>query len=371
MSVAEMTNIRLLITGGGTGGHLFPAVATAQEFRKQMPGTEVLFVGTRRKVDTGSLAAYGFESKNISCYGLKGKKVMELMKALAVLPWSGFQAFLIIKKFKPHIVFGVGGYVTGPVVGVAKLLGIPTVIHEQNSVPGLANRKLGQIVDRVCLSLPESGEPFPFRKIVFTGNPVRTKIMEVTQAGQKVQTSKKTIFILGGSQGAQAINSLFLAALRTFSKKNLSAIRVIHQTGEKDFAAVRKSYLDMDIDIEVDVQSFITDMHKAYEKADLVVSRSGATTLSELAVLGKPAVLIPFPYAADNHQEKNGKYYVAGSGAVQYRENELSGEKLGQIILPLLEDDEKLREMAKAMRALSFPCAAGKIVECCLDAMRK
>ena len=165
--------IRLLLTGGGTGGHLFPAVATAQEFLKQRPDTEVLFVGTKRKVDTKSLGAYGFASESIQCYGLKGKSPLELLKAVAVLPLSCLQALIIIRRFKPDIILGVGGYVTGPVVAAAKSQGVPVVIHEQNSVPGLANRKLGKMADKVCLSLPGSGTAFPAEKILYTGNPVR------------------------------------------------------------------------------------------------------------------------------------------------------------------------------------------------------
>lgn len=183
--------IRLLLTGGGTGGHLFPAVATAQQFQKQFPDTEVLFVGTRRKVDTGSLGRYGFKSESIRCYGLKGKNPVDLLKAIAVLPLSYYQALKIIKRFQPDILMGVGGYVTGPVVAAGKSLGIPVIIHEQNSVPGLANRKLGKIADRVCLSLPGSGAQFPDHKITYTGNPVRTKILELADGPQAMGQSKR------------------------------------------------------------------------------------------------------------------------------------------------------------------------------------
>jgi len=369
LSKAGDNKIRLLVTGGGTGGHLFPAVATAQEFVKQMPDTEVLFVGTRRKVDTGSLSAYGFQSENIRCYGLKGKNPLELLKALAVLPLSYVQALKIVRNFRPNIVFGVGGYVTGPVIAAVKSLGIPTVIHEQNSVPGLANRKLGKIVDKVCLSLPGSGDQFPADKIVYTGNPIRTKILELAKSDHQNQGLKKTIVILGGSQGAQPVNRLVLEALECFSKQQMATIKIVHQTGDWDAENVKDAYRNKDI--EVDVQSFITDMHKVYEQADLLVTRAGATTLSEIAVLGKPAILIPYPYAADNHQEKNGNYYVLGGGAVQFKEKELTGQKLAESVLALLEDERRLSAMGSAMKKLSFPDAAEKIVACCLDVMEK
>lgn len=362
-------NIRLLITGGGTGGHLFPAVATAQQFQRQFPGTEVLFVGTRRKVDTGSLERYGFNSESIRCYGLKGKNPVDLLKAVAVLPFSYYQALKIIKRFQPDILMGVGGYVTGPVVAAGKNLGIPVLIHEQNSVPGLANRKLGRIANRICLSLPGSGTQFPEKKITYTGNPVRANILKLAGMTNVPRQSKKTLLILGGSQGARAVNTIVTKALSTFGEEMLSTMRVIHQTGDRDVDLVRETYRK--IGIEAEVESFFTSMEKIYSEADLLVSRAGATTLSEIAVLGKPAILIPYPYAADNHQEKNGEYYVAGGGALQYREKEVVPKKLGKKIEELFADERTRAKMGAAMRKLAFPDAAEKIVSCCLEEMEK
>ncbi len=363
--------IRLLLTGGGTGGHLFPAVAAAQEFQRQLPETQVLFIGTRRKVDTKSLAAYGFVSDNIKCHGLKGKNPLELLKALAILPLSFLQAGRIIRRFRPNIILGVGGYVTGPVVIAGKMLGIPTVIHEQNSVPGLANKKLGPFVDRVCLSLPGSGRDFPGGKISYTGNPVRRNILELakntpSKASGKV---KNTLLVLGGSQGARAVNQLVSEGLQSLPDKVLEGLRVIHQTGEEDFAAVKGRYADRGI--EALVQPFFTDMAEIYCQADLLVSRAGATTLAEMAVLGKPAILIPYPFAADNHQEKNGDYYVAGGGAVLLRQKELTSATLGENIRQLMSDENRRMAMGLAMKKLAFPDAAEKIVACCLQVMEE
>jgi UDP-N-acetylglucosamine--N-acetylmuramyl-(pentapeptide) pyrophosphoryl-undecaprenol N-acetylglucosamine transferase len=361
------TNIRLLLTGGGTGGHLFPAVAAAQEFQRQLPETQVLFVGTRRKVDTGSLAVYGFVSNNIRCHGLKGKNPLELLKATAVLPISLYQAALIVRRFRPNIIIGVGGYVTGPVIVAGKILGIPAVIHEQNSVPGLANRKLGSFVDRVCLSLPGSGEEFSPKKITYTGNPVRRDILELAKHPLKNGdgTNKKTLLVLGGSQGAQAVNRLVSEGLRGLPDQVLADLRVIHQTGEHDFEDIKKQYAVRGI--EANVKPFFTDMAAIYGQADLLVSRAGATTLAEIAVLGKPAILIPYPFAADNHQEKNGQYYVAGGGAVMLRQSELTSDKLGENIRQLLGDEVRRQAMGMAMKKLAFPNAAEKIVACCLE----
>ncbi len=361
--------IRLLLTGGGTGGHLFPAVATAQEFKKQRPDTEVLFVGTRRKMDSKSLGAYGFTSASILCYGLKGKNPLELLKALAVLPLSYLQALLLIRHFKPDIIFGVGGYVTGPVVMAGKNLGIPVVIHEQNSVPGLANRKLGKIADRVCLSLPGSGTEFPAEKILYTGNPVRSKILELAKKAPPRKNEKRTLLILGGSQGAQAVNTMVSEALCLMTDDELRPIRVIHQTGDRDEAQVKGAYRQRGVDAEV--AGFFTQMDEIYAQADLLVSRAGATTLSEIAVLGKPAILIPYPSAADNHQEKNGDYYVSGGGAVQFRQKELTVQQLGATILQLINNEQQLHAMGAAMKRLAFPDAAKRIVACCLAEKEK
>jgi UDP-N-acetylglucosamine--N-acetylmuramyl-(pentapeptide) pyrophosphoryl-undecaprenol N-acetylglucosamine transferase len=358
-----------MLTGGGTGGHLFPAVAAAQEFQLQMPETRVLFVGTRRKVDTRSLGGYGFQSKNIRCYGLKGKNPLELLKAVAILPLSCLQAGRIIRRFRPDLILGVGGYVTGPVIFTGKILGIPTVIHEQNSVPGLANRKLGRLVDRICLSMPGSGADFPADKLVYTGNPVRRDILELARSQTPPRDGKRTLLVLGGSQGAQAVNRLVSEGLESLPEELLRQVRVIHQTGEADAAGVRERYAKKGIDAQV--QPFFTDMAEVYSQADLLVSRAGATTLSEIAVLGKPAILIPYPYAADNHQEKNASHYVAGGGAIQFRQSEVSGSGLAEQISRLIRDDNRLIAMGKAMKALAFPDAAAKIVSCCLQVIQK
>ncbi len=332
-----------------------------------MPETEVLFVGTRRKVDMGSLAAYGFPSDNIRSSGLKGKNPWELFKAIAVLPLSLYQAWRIIRRFKPNIIFGVGGYVTGPVVVAAKILGIPTVIHEQNSVPGMANRKLGSIADRICLSLPGSGSVFPKEKTTYTGNPVRTNLLALAKNPiRKInENGNKTLLVLGGSQGAQAVNRLVSEGLQTLPSNILANLRVIHQTGEQDFERVTRLYADRGINSLV--QPFFTDMAEIYSQADLLVSRAGATTLAEIAVLGKPAILIPYPSAADNHQEKNGNHYATGGGAVVISQNDLTPIKLAENIRQLICDEDKLHAMGAAMKKLAFPDAAEKIVACCLE----
>lgn len=346
----------------GTGGHLFPAIASAQRLLEYRPGSEVLFVGTSRKMDKTSLGKYNFIGKSIHCYGLKGKSLVEVAKALAVLPLSCLESIIILLSFKPDVVLGVGGYVTGPVVAMAKLLRIPTLIHEQNSVPGLANRKLGSLVDRVCISLPDSGKLFPPKKVFFTGNPVRKEIVEASKATQE-QNEQPIILVLGGSQGAHGVNEL---VVDTFCKQLQGFnVKLIHQTGPSDEQWVKKRYQQKNVSAEV--SAFFQNMAELYSAADLVVSRAGATTLSELAVMGKPAILIPYPTAADNHQQKNAEYYAGDGGAIIQVEKETSADQLATEIQALFHDDDKRKAMAAVMKKLGIPEAADRIVENCLD----
>ncbi|MBA3006926.1 MAG: undecaprenyldiphospho-muramoylpentapeptide beta-N-acetylglucosaminyltransferase [Proteobacteria bacterium] len=375
--------IRLLLTGGGTGGHLFPAIATAEAMCRRFPGTEILFVGTRRKMDKSSLAHYGFSTRTIHCQGLKGKGALALLQALILLPLSLVEALWHILRFHPHLVVGVGGYVTGPVVAAAKILGLPTVIHEQNSVPGLANRKLGGLATRICLSLPGSENFFPAGKMVLTGNPVRRQILELAGKSQakdvpvslaprmdeerppRKNGDKVRILILGGSLGAHRVNELMVDALTKYDKILPPGIEVIHQTGVADQEMVRLAYEQAGI--KATVAAFFTDMAEIYGKSDLLVSRAGATTLAELAVLGKPALLIPYPFAADDHQYKNGRYYVDSGGAVMFVERELTGRKLAEALAVLVSNPGRLQEMAEAMQSMARPDAAERIVDVCLE----
>jgi len=358
---AQLKPVRLMLTGGGTGGHLFPAVATAENLSSRAAGSEILFVGTKRKLDRNYLEQFGFSVKTIHSYGLKGKKITALIKGLAVLPVSFCQACYHILRFRPHVVCGVGGYVTGPVIAAAWLLRKPTIIHEQNSVPGLANRKLGPLVSRICISLPQSGKYFPAGKTVLTGNPVRSRIVEVADS-KKSHDDKMTILVLGGSQGAHGINQLMVEAL-SMGNEGLPELRVIHQTGKNDEEMVSRAYQKTGLDAQV--AAFFTDMAAIYKQADLVVSRAGATTLAEIAVLGKPAILIPYPFAADNHQQTNGLWYVESGAAVLLEEQGLTAEKLGATLKEILLSPEKREKMSAAMRKLSMPDAAEKIVDIC------
>ncbi len=364
---SDKKSLRLLLTGGGTGGHLFPAVATAEKVMAAMPDSRVLFIGTRRKLDRDSLERYGFAVKTIHSYGLKGKSIVELVKALLVLPLSLAESCCHVLRFKPDVVMGVGGYVTGPVVAAAWMLRKPTLIHEQNSVPGLANRLLGRLVDRICLSLPRSEQFFPAEKTVLTGNPVRQSIID-SGAGPREKTARRTLLVLGGSQGAQAVNRLMVEAV-TRNPGDFSSIRLIHQTGPTDEQMVSRAYAELGI--EHQVSAFFTDMAALYRQADLIVSRAGATTLAEIGVVGTPAVLIPYPFAADNHQEQNGAWYVESGAAVLFLEQDLNGERLAREILDILTDEGRLAFMAAAMQKRGITDAAERIVDICLELRRR
>jgi len=364
------TPVRLMLTGGGTGGHLFPAIATAEALCDRIPGSEVLFVGTKRKMDKASLEQYGYATCFIHSRGLKGKNLFSLLQGMLVLPISCMEAIYHILRFKPHLVVGVGGYVTGPVVAAARLLGKPTLIHEQNSVPGLANRKLGSLVAKICLSLPGSEKNFPREKTVLTGNPVRKELLELA-GNQTAETKKKktlTLLVLGGSLGAHRINEIVSEAF-SLGLSALKNVKVIHQTGPLDVDMVKNKYNNNDI--ESTVAPFFKDMAAIYKEADLLVSRAGATTLAELAVLGKPAILIPYPYAADNHQEKNGEYYVQGGGAKMFLEKNLTAEVLAEQLVTLFTDPQKLKKMGNAMQERAFPKAAERIVDECLNLLSR
>lgn len=362
------TPVRLMLTGGGTGGHLFPAIATAEALCKRVPGSEVLFVGTKRRMDKTSLEQYGYATCSIHSKGLKGKKLSSLLQGLLVLPVSLLEAMYHILCFKPNLVLGVGGYVTGPVVAAARILGKPTIIHEQNSVPGLANRKLGSLASRICLSLPGSEKCFPKEKTVLTGNPVRGAILDLAKYEDSGQEKKTTLLVLGGSLGAHRVNELVSEAF-AMGLPGLQGVKVIHQTGPADAEKIQAVYRENKIDATV--APFFTDMVSIYKEADLLVSRAGATTLAELAVLGKPAILIPYPYAADNHQEKNAEYYVQGGGALMCIEKNLTTETLAEQLVKLFENPALLQKMGKAMQNRAFPKAAENIVDECLNLLNR
>ncbi len=369
MKKEKKHHIRLVITGGGTGGHIFPGIALAQAMMFAYPGCEVLFIGTERKIDRNALSDLGFQTMTIRSQGLKGKSPAAKLGTLLQLPAALIKATRIIRKFKPDLVFGVGGYVTGPVVLAARLLGVATCIHEQNSIPGLANKLLGRIADRIFVSLPGSEKYFPRGKTILSGNPVRSTLIKAAREMKPAaEHDSLTLVILGGSQGARRLNSLMLEAAEKCLGTVVPPPRIIHQTGEDDEAFVRQRYAELGL--KARVASFFTDMAVIYSQADLVVSRAGATTIAEITVFQKPAILIPFPYAADNHQEVNGRYLVEAGGGIMFRQADLSGEKLGQEITRILVDEKLRLEMAQNSGRIARPGATETIVAACVGLLK-
>ncbi len=359
--------MRLIITGGGTGGHLFPALAVAEGIREREPDSEIMFIGAGRRIDNQVLADKGFERRVISFSGIKGLGMSGFLHAASRLLPATAQSFFHIRAFRPDLVFGVGGYVTGPVLTAAKILRIPICIHEQNSVPGLANRLAGRLADRICISLP-CNPPFAEAKSILTGNPVRREILDAALKKKTGAGNRINILIVGGSQGARRVNELACGAMKMLHKREKTPLRIIHQTGMADKEKVRAGYAESGIRAEV--AAFFTDMAKLYLQADLVISRAGATTLAELAVMGLPALLIPYPFAADDHQTTNGRYYVEGGGACMVQEKELDEAKLAAEIRQLVNRPERLGEMAAAMKRMARAQATERIVEVCNQLVR-
>jgi UDP-N-acetylglucosamine--N-acetylmuramyl-(pentapeptide) pyrophosphoryl-undecaprenol N-acetylglucosamine transferase len=353
--------VRVLIVGGGTGGHLFPAIALAESFIKRFRENRVQFVVTQRALDSQILSGRGFSFQPLKVEGIKGKGMAGKIRSLFQLPLSFVRALNIIGEFRPDLVLGVGGYVSGPVVLAARWKGLPCAIQEQNSIPGITNRLLGKVVNRVFCAFKESESYFSKRKVRITGNPIRKELAKVSQ--RRVPSSGPlTLLILGGSQGAHRINQAFLDALDGLApfKNDLS---IIHQTGEKDEKEVALAYGEKGFTCLV--MAFISDMVWAYQQADMVIGRAGAMTLSEITALGKPSLLIPLPFAANNHQEHNARALVQAGAAEMILERDLGPDFLANRISNWLTDREQLSQMGKKAGSLGRWQAAEEIVEFC------
>jgi len=349
--------VRVIIAGGGTGGHLFPGLAVAQEFKQRDAMMEILFVGTSQGIETRAVPAAGFPLELIPVRGLKGRGVRGLLQGIYGIPASLVRSLKILRRFRPNCVLGVGGYASGPVLLAAKVLGIRSAVMEQNLRPGLTNLVLGKIADRVFTAYESSAEFFPRGRVVETGNPVRWRALpDVAKDG------KFTLFIFGGSQGARRINQAAVDMLKRLEDMR-SLLRIVHQTGSLDFEAMRVAYDGLPF--EAEVVPFIDRMDLVYARADLVVCRAGAATIAELTVFGKPAVLVPYPYAAYDHQRLNAEALVERGAAEMILDRELDGEKLAGRVRALYGDRARLKTMAEAAKRLGRPEAAARIVDEC------
>ncbi len=353
--------MRILIVGGGTGGHLFPAIALAEAFMKKDPENLIRFVVTRRPLDAQVLGERGFSFKVLNVEGIKGKGAAGMMRSIALLPRAFKESLERIEEIRPDVVLGVGGYVTGPMVLAAWWKGIPCAIQEQNSIPGITNRMLGRVADRIFLAFDDQGSYFLKRKCRLTGNPIRKGL--ITASSHLVSNSGPlTILILGGSQGAHRINQAVLDDLEELRSLK-EDLYFIHQTGEKDEKDMILAYQEKGFRHRV--RAFISDMGEAYGQADIIIGRAGAMTISEIMALSKPSLLIPFPFAANNHQEHNARALVNAGAAEMILEKELTRGLLAGRIRNWLADRVQLTAMGNKAGTLGRKNAAEDIVEAC------
>jgi UDP-N-acetylglucosamine--N-acetylmuramyl-(pentapeptide) pyrophosphoryl-undecaprenol N-acetylglucosamine transferase len=358
--------MRMLVAGGGTGGHVFPGVALAEEVVTRHPANDVIFVGTARGLEARVVPQAGFPIELIEVKGLKGKGLVGLLLNLLLLPRAFLQSFRILQRWRPDVVIGVGGYASGPVVLAAWFMRIPTAIQEQNAIAGFTNRVLGRFVEAAFTAFPEAVRSFPRRKVYQLGNPIRRQLME-NYMRPEVEHPVPHLLFFGGSQGAHALNMRVIETLPHLADLR-DRVRITHQTGARDREQVEKGYRACGF--EPDVREFISDMSSAYAAADLVVCRAGATTLAELTVCKKPAILVPFPAAADNHQYVNAKSLVDAGAAVMIEERDLTGELLAAEIRAILASAERRERMARAAGRLGSPQAAKEITDVCTDLVR-
>lgn len=351
--------MRVLIAAGGTGGHIYPGIAVAQEIMRRDPASAVRFVGTARGLETRLVPQAGFELSLIDSTGLKNVSLVARMKGLAILPKSFLSARQVIRTFQPDVVVGAGGYVSGPVVLMAALTQKPTLVMESNALPGWTNRVLARFVDRAAVSF-EQALPYFRGKATVTGNPVRREFFEIP--AKRREPGSLSLLIFGGSQGARAINEAMVAALPGL--KNLPvALRIKHQTGAADFEKVKAGYAAAGWQENAEVCSYIDNMMRDFAAADLVICRAGATTTAELIAAGKASLMIPFPYAADDHQRKNAEALQAAGAARMIVQQELSSERLVKEIEALAREPQRIDAMEAASRRLARGDAAKAAVD--------
>lgn len=366
--------LKVIISGGGTGGHIYPGISLAYEIKERDINNDILFVGTERGLESKLVPREGFEIIKIKARGIKRKICFENLTAIVIFLISLFQSYKIVKKYKPDIVFGTGGYVSGSVVLMAAILGIPTFIHEQNVIPGITNKFLSRITRATFLSFNQSKEYFNNKaKLIFTGNPIRFKnIKQNTDREYKkfnLDSLKKTILVLGGSKGAASINSAVLKGIDLIEDVIKNSWQVLLISGHDDYDNIME-IVGEDNKI-LSIEPYLYDIEKAYSLADLVICRAGATTLAEIGAYGLPAILIPYPYATQDHQGINAKIFEREGAAISILEKDLSGEKLGQVLLDLLKNKNQLETMAKKSRELGNVNSAKKIVDYISDYIKK
>lgn len=352
--------MNVVIAAGGTGGHLYPAVALASEFRRRDEKGSIVFFGTGRELERRVLDREGFTLECIPAQGVVGQAWWKAARALCMVPLGIWHALHLLRKWRAALVIGIGGFAAPPVVVAAWLLRIPRVLLEPNAYPGLANRLLGPLATRVFLSFEAAAAFFAPSKVLVTGTPIRRAFFE---GGTPPMTEMSpTVVVIGGSQGALALNTAMIAAIPEFTRGPVS-VHVIHQTGEADLERVREAYAQAGF--PADVKPFLFNLPEVLRRADLVVSRAGAMTIAELTTCGKPAILVPLPSAAHRHQDANAAVMAEAGAARVIPQGDLTGSRLGREIAELLKDPTRLQAMATRSAALAPSNATERIVDAC------
>jgi UDP-N-acetylglucosamine--N-acetylmuramyl-(pentapeptide) pyrophosphoryl-undecaprenol N-acetylglucosamine transferase len=376
--------MKLIVAGGGTGGHLFPGIAVAEEFLSRDPANQVLFVGSERGIEARTIPRLGYQLELISAAGIRGKGSLAKLKGAAMMLYGYSQSRKILQQFKPDLVLGVGGYASLPMVLAARGLEIPRYIHEQNALPGMSNKVLSRVANKVFISLEESAKFFPKDCTLLTGNPLRKQILEKLGSRVKGQGSNEndlscslplapcpsqfSLFIFGGSQGAHTLNVALPQAVAQLDQNQRALLKITHQTGEADLQQVRSAYQTNGI--EADVRPFIDDMATEYHRADLIICRAGATTIAEVTALGKACLFVPFPHATDDHQRKNAEALLKKGACEMLVEQEIGGNGLSNAIARLMDNRDALKLMGENAAALARLDAARVIVDQMLEGVQ-
>ena len=365
--------MRIIIASGGSGGHIFPAVALAEEIRLKDASAGILFVGSDKALDRRIFEKEGFKYRLLSANKMPYRASFKTLSFLLKLSIDIFKSLIILMKYSPDAVVGFGGYVSAPVIAAAYILGIPRLVHEQNVVPGRANAMLFRFADRIAVSFEETKKYLGAyaKKAVFTGNPIRASLLKDDKAGNikklGLDPQKFTILVIGGSQGAHNLNKAFLESLSKIDEDIRRSLQIIHITGVNDYGWANAAYRELSV--EHRVHSFLDRIEEAYSASDLIVTRSGASAIFEIAYFGRPMILIPYPFAL-SHQSENARIFSARGAAVEIDEKDLSGDLMRERIEGLLKDRNKLSEMGESARRMSVPDSSRGLAQVVLSSRK-
>jgi len=361
--------LRIVISGGGTGGHIYPAIAIANEVLQLEPQAEVIFIGGKGRRESMIVPKFGFNFVPILVEGFPRGISARWFKVAFKVPMGFVKSMIVLRGFSPHVAIGTGGYVCGPVLLGALLLHIPILIQEQNAVPGITSRIMGRWADEIYIPFPAAARFFPSGKAKVTGNPIRPEIVAAKASAEEreklgLEKDKLTISFLGGSQGASSINAAAVGALK-YLLRFAPHLQIIHQTGERDFLTIKKAYDELPFTIVV--QPYFDTIEDVYAVTDMVVCRSGGMTIAEITACGLPAVLIPYPFAAGDEQTFNAQVLEKSGAAVMIQNDQLTGERLANVLTSLIQDKKRLSDMAEKSRSLGRPEAAREIARSALS----